>query len=148
MSSQSGILERRRANALFPQAAPSEQALRQISRKMVRSGMFVGWFFAPMLRSQLETTRRRQRGLWVGGEAILTQSTLSFRPNSLNRSFHSQPETLEATVPLQQITRLRLRSAFLTDIIDIDTADGLLSIRCFRAKQFLRAIQKAAAICG
>lgn len=84
-----------------------------------------------------------QGGLWVGGKAVLTISTLSFSPNGMNRALHASPEELEVRVPLSSITDIHIRRGFITDIIDVHSAIVTLTIRCFKAKSFVVAIEAA-----
>ena len=91
----------------------------------------------------LERTRGRHGGLWVGGRATLTDRTLGFAPNGVNRAVNSG--TLEAAVDLKLIERVDVVRALVTNIVDVHHAGGLLRLRCFGAKRFAGAIRAAAA---
>jgi hypothetical protein len=46
-------------------------------------------------------------------------------------------------VPLSQISAVRLRKAFVTNIVDVDTPEGTYSLRCWGAQGFAEAIDSA-----
>ncbi|MFT7722482.1 MAG: hypothetical protein QM788_06590 [Roseateles sp.] len=49
----------------------------------------------------LDQFKKAYGGLWVGGTAFLTENDLTFKPNSLNKMFHSGDNSL--SVPLADI---------------------------------------------
>jgi len=80
-------------------------------------------------------------GLWVGGTATLYETRLVFRPNRLNRAVHTGDYTSE--IPLREITDVRVRSGFVTNIIDIEGPQGTtLSVRCYGAEEFAGVIRR------
>ncbi|MEE2877561.1 MAG: hypothetical protein VX593_01030 [Pseudomonadota bacterium] len=82
-------------------------------------------------------------GLWVGGNAWLTATEISFEPNGLNRRYHLNPDELAASVRLADVTEVNWRKGLLTSIIDIETADERLSIRCYNSRSFADSIREA-----
>lgn len=116
-------IDKRMANALIPQA----------QAKGVIGGMTGA------------VSKQLVGGLWVGGNAWLTASELSFEPNALNRRFHVNPEELAASVRLSDVTEVSWRKGLVTSIIDVETETEKLSIRCYRSKAFAEAIEAAVA---
>ena len=87
----------------------------------------------------LEVFKKEMGGLWVGGTAALYEKKLRFRPNAMNQAVHAGDYSLE--IPLHEISEIKVRSGLLTNIIDIVTAKGVLSIRCFGAEDFAKMIR-------
>ena len=86
--------------------------------------------------------KKAMGGLWVGGNATLTEDTLAFAPNKLNMELHKGDVSVE--IPLAEVTGVRVKGGILTKIIDVETSHGKLSIRCFGAKDFAAAIEQQA----
>ena len=82
-------------------------------------------------------------GLWVGGTAYLTEDAVEFHPNGLNRALHQDPDSLSVVLPLRSITSVETRFGIGTQIIDVKTAIGTLSIRCYGAPGFAKKIEAA-----
>ena len=82
-------------------------------------------------------------GLWVGGTVYLTDSAVEFHPNGLNRAVHKDPDALSVVLPLRSITAIDTRFGVMTKIIDIKTAIGTLSVRCYGAESFAKKIETA-----
>lgn len=143
MTNSADIIARRKANALWSDARLSAQVVESMSRRLVRSGFLVGWLWPSVLHDGTERMRASQGGLWVGGDGLLSRTAIAFKPNGMNVKLHADPETLNIVVPLERLTSIRVRRAFITDIIDIETPDIGLSLRCFRAKQFAAEIEAA-----
>ena len=89
--------------------------------------------------------KRLMGGLWVGGTVYLTDDAVEFHPNGLNRAVHKDPEALCVVLPLRGITSVQTRFGVATQIIDIKTAIGTLSVRCFGAARFAKRIENAMA---
>ncbi|MEQ8557896.1 MAG: hypothetical protein RIB03_06220 [Henriciella sp.] len=121
MSAPKKYIDKRIANALIPKAQAK--------------GMMGGLTSA--------VAKQTMGGLWVGGNAWLTAEELSFEPNALNRHYHLNPEDLTASVRLVDVTDVTWRKGLVTSIIDIETADEKLSIRCYKSKAFADAIRRA-----
>lgn len=117
------VLDERLANALVPGVQPA--------------GLAKG--IAPVLSA----FNRYYGGLWVGGRAQLTETHLKFSPNAMNTSLHDRDTSF--AVPLNEIVRVSLEKGWVTNIIALETSDGSRRIRCFRAADFIRAIEAAAA---
>ncbi len=92
----------------------------------------------------LEQFKKAMGGLWVGGDAILYETKLNFRPNTLNRMVHSGDYSLE--IPLPEITGVDVRFGILTRIIDILTDHGKFSMRCYGAEKFADIIRNQVAV--
>lgn len=114
-------IDKRMANALIPQAQAK--------------GLMGGLTGA--------VAKQTMGGLWVGGNAWLTATELSFEPNALNRHFHVNPKDLSASIQLVDVTSVQWRKAMVTSIIDVETETEKLSIRCYKSKPFAEAIQAA-----
>ena len=130
----SDIVDKRLANAFFANARLSED----LAGKDQRGDS------SPLPKAisrQIDTSRRKQGGLWVGGKAALTTSTLSFAPNSMNQALHAAPEDLEISISLANISNVVVHRGLITDMIEIRTNAGILKIKCFKAKAFAAAIE-------
>jgi hypothetical protein len=84
------------------------------------------------------------RGLWVGGRVLLSRDGLVFEPNRLNRLLH--PNAARAEIPLGDIKDARTGRGFFAGVVEIATADGVLSLRCVSAASFAGAIRQAAGL--
>lgn len=82
-------------------------------------------------------------GLWVGGSVELTTRTLTFRPNALNRATHKGDYSF--SVPLTNITSVAYERGFVTGIVVVTTQHGRFKLRCFAARRFQDAIDRARA---
>jgi hypothetical protein len=87
----------------------------------------------------LKQFQKAMGGLWVGGSATLYGTKLQFRPNTINRMVHADDYSLE--IPLSEITEVGVRFGMVTRIIDIVTAHGKFSMRCYGAKNFAETIR-------
>lgn len=87
--------------------------------------------------------RAKEGGLWVGGKAELTGVRLRFAPNAINKAVHIGGAALSFDIPLNRISAVRLRKAFVTNIVEVETVDGIYSLRCWGAGEFARAIDGA-----
>ncbi len=126
-ASASRVIDKRAANGFFSQATS-------------------GITGAPIIGGALKRQIAKDGGTWVGGRAELTDAYVSFAANALNRAVHDNPDRLCFTVPLQDIRAVRVRKAFGTDIIDVEAAAGVCTLRCFKAEAFAAAIRQAAGI--
>ena len=88
----------------------------------------------------LKGFKKAMGGLWVGGTATLYETKIAFRPNAMNKAVHAGDYSVE--IPLDDVTEVQVRFGFVTKIIDIATADGKLSIRCFGAPDFAAKIRE------
>ena len=148
------VIDTRLVNALIFNAQPSEKATESAARfaadadeiaspSIASDNGPLSRMFPRILKGELNWLRRRQGGLWVGGKAILTKTDLSFTPNGLNSAFHAFPERLGWTVSLAAVIEVRVRRGVLTNIIEVQSAAGQVSIRCFGAKSFSARIEIA-----
>ncbi len=121
------VITSKMANALFPDA--------QIGRALAGS----------LVATAVEKQGARDGGLWVGGKAELTATRLRFAANGMNKALHSGGDALRFDVALSAVRHVRLRKAFITHIVDVDTDTGTYSLRCWGADGFARAIGSAVA---
>jgi hypothetical protein len=85
-------------------------------------------------------------GLWVGGKATLTDQSISFAPNGLNKVMHHNGGDLRFDVPLDAVRSVGFRKAFVTSIVVIMIDGGQFSFRCYGAKDFAEEIRRAAGV--
>ncbi|MEO1662274.1 MAG: hypothetical protein AAFR51_14885 [Pseudomonadota bacterium] len=128
MSKPENVIARKLANALMKDAEIGE-----------RTQSLLG----PGGRLGTNAMKKLMGGLWVGGTAYLTEDALEFHPNILNRALHTDPDSLSVVLPLRGITSVETRFGVGTKIIDIKTAIGTLSIRCFGAGSFAKQVEAA-----
>jgi len=131
-SRSNALIARKLANALFPDA--------EIAPGLVSTMNYVTLGLAA---PSLKFFRRVQGGLWVGGEILLDDQRLVFRPNSINRTFHAS--NLTQVLPLSDVTAVRCRFGLLSGIIDVDFNHKLFTFRCFGSKAFAQTIRGAVA---
>src|SRR5579872_1537812 len=98
--------------------------------KAIPFNPLLGWF------------KKNYGGLWVGGRATLTNSQLSFEPNTMNRLV--QTGELSVVVPLKQINEVTLEKGFVTNIIVVRTSKSTLRLRCYGANDFMQRIRAVA----
>ena len=95
---------------------------------------------SPVTETVVAGFKKAMGGLWVGGKPTLHETKISFRPNALNKAVHEGDYSLE--IPLDHVSEIQVRFGFITKIIDIVTAEGKLSIRCFGAPDFADKIRE------
>ena len=128
MSTSDDVIDKRMANALFAEAEPGRAAR---------------WMLGLEGRAGLAIAKRLVGGIWVGGNARLRPETLEFHPNRLNRLAHGNADALSIVIPLREIKAVTDRFGVATRIIDIQTQEATLSLRCYRAMAFAQAIEAA-----
>ena len=127
----------------------------QIEKKMVNALVsdaeigFIAKFAMEMTNTKITETvlkqfKKAMGGLWVGGNAILYEAKLHFQPNAMNRMVHAGDYSLE--IPLSEITEVDVCFGMVTKIIDIVTAHGKFSIRCYGANKFANTIRNQVAV--
>jgi hypothetical protein len=87
--------------------------------------------------------KKRQGGLWVGGNISLYRDRISFRPNALNTAL--QEGDLGVDIPLRNVKGAVIRRAFLVDIVDVTWANdhvSIFSFRCYKMREFLSQIEQ------
>jgi hypothetical protein len=119
------------ANALFPNA---------------EAGGFVRLLMGEGGQLGLGAVQKAMGGLWVGGDAWLTDTHFGFEPNALNRAAHKDADSLSVAIPLSHIRSARDRFGMFTRIIDVGVDGAVFSIRCYGARAFAAAIRQAARI--
>ena len=95
-------------------------------------------------RVGLKAVEKIMGGLWVGGNAWLTPDALIFEPNALNKGLHADAESLRVVLALRDVMNVGWRKGIATSIIDIETGEETLSLRCYNSKRFAGSIRKAA----
>jgi hypothetical protein len=132
MSVEGTLIASKAANALVADAVPSPMAVAAAQT-----------FAAFNFRGIIERFRAQQGGLWVGGTVHLTDRSLSFSPNAVNRLAHTDDASW--CVLLADIERVSERFGYLTRIIDVRCRSGsVLTFRCFGARAFADRISVAA----
>lgn len=124
----SNIIAKKTANALIKDAEVSFNA-----SYIITPGVEIP------IDSLFPAMKKAMGGLWVGGTATLYEDALAFKPNKLNMELHKGDVSVQ--IPLADVTGVRVKGGILTKIIDIETATGKLSIRCFGAKDFAAKIE-------
>ncbi|MEM6652151.1 MAG: hypothetical protein AAF582_06085 [Pseudomonadota bacterium] len=122
------VIARKMANALMKEAEIND-----------RTQVLLG----PGGRLGTNAVKKLMGGLWVGGTVYLTEDAVEFHPNGLNRAVHKDPESLSVVLPLRGITGVETRFGIATQIIDLKTAIGTLSVRCYGAAGFAKRIDEA-----
>lgn len=125
------IIATRLANALYPEARIND-ATESVTRTI---GLFNS------IKWSTGLVARYHGGYWVGGRATLTDHSLLFAPNGMNRALQDGIDDVE--IALRDITGVGWRWGVLTGIIDIAMPGEMFSIRCFNAKSFAAAIEAA-----
>ena len=115
----------------------------RMANALFREARVAGTVANAPVHAAVEQQRALHGGLWVGGKAELTGEEIRFAPNAMNRAVHANGGTLQWAIPLNAIMAVRLRKAFVTNIIDIETDGGVLSLRCWRAQAFADDIEQA-----
>ncbi|MAT34831.1 MAG: hypothetical protein CMK06_06770 [Ponticaulis sp.] len=93
----------------------------------------------------VKTVEKAMGGLWVGGTAYLTDHSVEFHANGLNKLFHAKGSIPEVIVPLSAVTEVVFRFGVVTKIVDIVSEEGTLSVRGYDMKRFAAAIEAAVA---
>lgn len=130
MSKPENVIAKKLVNALMKDAEVGDRA-----QRLMGAGGRLG----------TNAVKKLMGGLWVGGTAYLTEDTVEFHPNGINRALHRDADSLSVILPLRSITSVDTRFGIGTEIIDIKTAIGTLSVRCYGAKGFAKKIETARA---
>lgn len=125
------IIGKRLSNALIKDAEPDFKVF------LIADLVGLGAIKVP-LTAELSLFKKFWGGLWVGGTTYLTEDAVTFRPNRMNRLIHKGD--CSVTIPLREITDLKKRFGIVTQIIDIITSKGTLSIRCYGSASFVEMI--------
>ena len=128
MSKPDNILDKRMVNALLKQAD-----FNLLGKMMLGFDGKIG----------LAISKKMMGGMWVGGNAYLKPETIEFHPNILNKLFHTDAEDLRVVIPLAELTSTKKRFGIGTQILDLNTQDATLSIRCLNLASFAAAIGNA-----
>ena len=85
--------------------------------------------------------KRKHGGLWVGGIVNVTDSGVSFEPNSVNRALHEELPTI--SVSAEDIRAVRHEFGWFTGIVVVSHARGELRFRCYGAKKLAATLAAA-----
>lgn len=92
----------------------------------------------------LEGFRSRFGGLWVGGRVTLTDQSLAFAPNALNRAVQKGIGPID--IPLHLIDGVAVLPGILTKIIAISATGRTVKVRCYKAPAFAEIIRTAVGV--
>lgn len=95
----------------------------------------VGW--------AVRRSKKKHGGLWVGGRATLTSTSLLFAPNSINRLVNSGE--LDIALELQDVLEVQVERALFTNIVQIHTAAATVKLRCYGAENFAELVSQQVA---
>lgn len=129
-------------------ARPDNVIARKLANALIKDaeiGDRTQTLLGPGGRLGASAMKKLMGGLWVGGTVYLTSDAIEFHPNGFNRAVHKDPDSLSVVLPLRGITSVETRFGVATQIIDIKTAIGTLSVRCFGAPGFAKKIEAARA---
>ena len=78
-------------------------------------------------------------GSWVGGEVVLTDRSLGFRANVMNRMI--QRGDLDVEIALDEVRSAHISGGIVTKIVEVELADGShFAFRCFGAREALTVL--------
>jgi hypothetical protein len=141
---QGPVLVSKAANALIPDAAPSEAALQIASvGDLTPIGRSID---QAQFRWTMTLVRKLYGGLWVGGRADLCADRLKFAPNEMNGALTAGP--LDWDIDTRDITDVKVRFGLITNIVVIFLGHEAVKLRCFGARDFARHILEAAEAAG
>ncbi len=82
------------------------------------------------LTSDLVMTNVKRMGNWVGGHVYVSQDTVTFSTNALNKAF--QRDSSDLVVPTAMILGVEMGKMMkIAKTVDCDVAGNLLRFRCF-----------------
>lgn len=93
---------------------------------------------APGTELVLERFRARHGGLWVGGTFVVTDATVKFHVNALNRLVQSG--SLDVVLALSDIGAVHHVPAFGADIVVLDAGHQRAKARMWGAQQVVRIL--------
>jgi hypothetical protein len=92
----------------------------------------------------MDRFRRHYGGVWVGGRLTLTDRTLTFVPNAVNRVANTG--VLDIEIDLAEVTGpVTVLPGFVTKIIAVPVGGAVFKARCWGAKKMAERIQAAVA---
>jgi hypothetical protein len=138
------VLVSKAANALIPDAAPSEKVFQIVSiGDLTPIGRSID---QAQFRWTTALMRKLYGGLWVGGHAELCADQLTFSPNEINSEFSGG--SLNWCISTRDITDIQVRFGVITNIIVIFRGSQTAKLRCFGARAFARRILETAETAG
>lgn len=131
------VPERKIGNALIEHAKPD---FKVYLIPLAMEGVVAAVGFAAVVAA----SKFLNGGLWVGGEIELGATTITFRPNAMNRALHKADYRVE--IPLRDIIDVKNQFGLITGIIALLTTHGALKIRTYGAQDFAKRIQAQVAV--
>lgn len=135
---------------LLTASAPSERVLAYrvcgACFQEVQPSAFVGALFDAadaQLEPVLGVIGQMTGGIWVGGRVILTNHRVVFLPNALNRLVQDNLPTI--ALALADVNEAKQRFGLATAIVDIRSPAFTLTVRGYRMRSFVAAIERARA---
>lgn len=93
--------------------------------------------------SVIDVFRGRYGGLWVGGTLIVTDRSVDFQANALNRMV--QTGTLDLSVPLHDIAAVEVQPGLVTKIVAITVGQRQVKARMYGAERVAETIRQGIA---
>lgn len=88
-------------------------------------------------------SKRMIGGQWISGKALIRTTGFEFQPSRLNQPFFKNMDELRILIPWPELVSVKKRFGAVASIIDLETGDATLSIRCFGADAFISKINSA-----
>ena len=129
------LIVKKLCNCLIPEA-DADLSLYSLGAKVVEVEHVIA-----VIEAVLKDFRAFYGGLWVGGSALLTTTSLSFQPNKLNRAVHKGDYSF--SIPLDEISGVGYERGFFTSIVVVSTQHGSFKLRCYGARRFQKALNDA-----
>lgn len=95
------------------------------------------------VESAVRRSKKKHGGLWVGGRATLTATSLLFAPNRVNRAVTTG--SMDIAITLRDVQDVWVESAFVTNIVVIRTSSSTVKLRCGGAQSFATLIERQVA---
>lgn len=92
------------------------------------------------INSNLDSYRKKNGGLWVGGKFTIDDNEFRFSTNTINKVIHKTDE--EFSFPLKSVKRIWRDFGWLTGILNFELEDTVVRVRCFGAKTIADKINK------
>lgn len=82
-------------------------------------------------------------GVWISGDALLTEEALRFVPSALPAKLRR--EKLDWSVPLTDISEVVYQQGLVMDTLQVHHARGSEKMKCIRASAFVEQLEAARA---
>jgi len=97
----------------------------------------LGIFGIP-INEEIDTYKKKSRGLWVGGKLIVDNGKVMFRRNLTVKKIHPTGNDLE--IDLKRVTKIWWQFGWISGIINIQINEQLVKLRCFGAKRVVERL--------